>query len=181
MSDFTEVIVGPDITDVLIVGDITQVASVYDETIVIRIEETIVVSSGSAGPQGATGATGPQGPPGPAGSTSVVAIAGEAISAGRVVTLTPTGAFYFDGDDVSQYGLAVGVSANAAALGGNVTVGLIGPLLLVGIGFTPGNHFWAGTNGTLLTAPPATGMAVPVGYAIDSDTINIQVGLYLVI
>lgn len=181
MSDFTEVIVGPDITDVLIVGDITQIASVYDTTVIIFAQETQVVSSGTAGPQGATGAVGPQGPPGPAGSTSVVAVAGEAVSAGRVLTITPAGAFYFDGDDISQYGYAVGVSANAAVLGDDVTIGLIGPLLLTGIGFTPNARFWAGTNGTLLTTPPVTGMIVPIGYAVDSDTLNIQVGSYLVI
>jgi YD repeat-containing protein len=57
MSDFTEVVVGPDLTDILIVGDVTQIASVYDETVVIHTEGTVVVASDSAGPQG------PPGPP----------------------------------------------------------------------------------------------------------------------
>lgn len=180
MSDLTDVIVGPDLTDVLIVGDVTQVASVYDETIVINTQETLVIGSDSAGPQGPPGPAGPPGPSG-SGSTSIITVAGQALSAGRVVTITPLGAFYFNGNDVSQYGLAVGVTANAAALGDGVTVSLIGPLDLVGAGYTPGVRFWAGTNGVLVTTPPVSGMAVVVGYAVDSDTINIQLGSYLVI
>jgi len=162
VSDISVVIYEPDATDLVLLDNET--------TVLVFEHETTVVTSDTAGPQGA---------PGSSGSSDFSVIAGQAVSAGRLVTVTAAGAFYFDGTDLAEYGKLVGITKNAAALGDTVNVAVSGEVTLVGAGYTPGARFWAGVNGTLLTTPPVTGMIIPVGYAIDADNINIQITSYL--
>ena len=107
------------------------------------------------------------------------ATSGQALSAGRLTTITDSGAFYFDPTDAAQYGKAVGITGSAVGIGDAVEVHCNGVVPLVGAGFTPGQRFWAGPNGTLLTSPPSSGLVVPVGYAIDADNLFVQIESYL--
>lgn len=159
-------------TNVLYEQDITQISLEDTETVVLSVDETKIVSTGAAGPQG------PPGPPGPAGGTDTLVTTAEAIGAGRVVTLLPDGAHYYD-PTVPNYGKAVGVSKHAAAAGADLAIALIGPVSLIGAGYTPGTRFWAATNGMLTSTPPVTGVVVPVGYAVDADTLFVQFESYL--
>lgn len=161
-----------DDSTVIVTEDETQISIGETETVVLSIDQTKVVSSGAAGPQG------PPGPPGPAGGTDTLVTAATAIGAGRVVTLLPDGAHYFD-PTIPNYGKAVGVSKHAAGAGDDLAIALIGPVVLVGAGYTPGARFWAATNGTLTTTPPTAGVVVPVGYAVDADTLLVQFESYL--
>lgn len=179
MADVTRLILSDDQTDLLIEDDAQtivaenepeQINSVDIRTVVLLQNETVVVSVAEAGPQGA---------PGSSGTSDITETAGQSLSAGRLVTATPAGAFYYDPTDLTQYGKLIGLTKAAATISDAVTIATIGEVLLVGIGFTPGNRFWAGPNGTLLTSPPTSGLVVPVGYAVDSDTINLQLGSYL--
>lgn len=204
MSDVTTLVVVPDTTvlaveeeeDIVLPGlDETILVSETDETIIVSPEEstqvvvseetetivvmqdsTVVVGADAAGPRG------PQGPPGSGGGggTATEAEAAVTLSAGRLITLDDTGARYFDPTTVLSYGKAVGVTNNAALAGDIVQITTIGPVVLAGMGYTPGQRFWAGPNGTLVTTPPSSGLVVPVGYAIDADTLNVQIESYLV-
>jgi len=179
MADVTTLILTEDITDLLIEDDAQTIVaenepehinSVDIRTVILFQDETIVVSVGEAGPQGA---------PGSSGTSDISETAGQPLSAGRLVTATPAGAFYYDPTDLTQYGKLIGITKAAANMGDAVTIATIGAVTLVGIGFTAGSRFWAGPNGTLLTSPPVSGLVVPVGYAIDTDTMNLQLGSYL--
>lgn len=163
-TDETVVVSDPDATEIHLGETVT---------VVVAQDETQVVGSGAAGPQG------PPGPPGPGGITETIVTAAEPISAGRIVTLEPDGAHYFN-PDLAGYGKAVGMSKHAAAAGADLAITTIGPVDLVGAGFPPGQRYWAGANGTLLTTPPVTGIVVPIGYAPDADTFNVQIESYLV-
>lgn len=197
MSDTTTVVVIPDETTVLIEQSTTTLVSNTDatqvnidtdettiitqddtilevvddiQTVVVFTDQTIVVNEGAAGPQGAPGL----------GTSDIQATAGQALSAGRLVTLdTSEQAVYYDSTTVASYGKAVGVTTTAVASGSTATITVIGRVSLVGAGMTPGQRFWAGPNGTLVTTPPTTGVVVPVGYAVDSDTLFVQLGSYL--
>ena len=78
-----------------------------------------------------------------------------------------------------MYGKAVGVTKHAAAASAQIAIQVSGPVDLVGAGFTPGARFWAGINGNLITSSPVAGMVVPVGYAVDADTLFVQIESYL--
>lgn len=191
VPDTTYVIREEDSTSILVDGD-TYIAVNLDETLVIAeshnltqvnlgedtttvwtTDDTRIVSTGTAGPQG------PPGPPGPSGGTDTLVTAAVAIGAGRVVTLESDGAHYYDPTTTAGYGKAVGVSKHAAAANGDLAIALIGPVTLVGAGFTPGTRFWAAANGMLTSTPPTNGLVVPVGYAVDADTLFVQFESYL--
>ncbi len=174
--DETTLVTDTDETLIVTPGESTEViVSTETETIVVTQDSTIVVGSSAAGPRG------PQGPPGSGGGggTATQVEAADPLSAGRLITVEDDGAHYYDPTTVSSYGKAVGVTNNAAIAGDTVEITTIGPVVLAGMGYTPGQRFWAGPNGTLVTTPPTTGLVVPVGYAIDADTLNVQIESYL--
>lgn len=119
------------------------------------------------------GMTGPQGPPGDVGGL-IQPIAGEDISALRVVTLNASEqAIYFDPSAANAF-KAVGVSSSAATAGN--------PLSIVVTGKVDGGTwvaqaiYFAGPNGTLTTTPPTTGLSVVVGFAPDVNTFVVRIG-----
>jgi hypothetical protein len=163
-------------TTVISDPDTTQIETGETVTVVFATDQTQVVGSDSAGPQGPAGAPGPPGPP---GGTGYTVTAGEALSAGRIITLATDGKAYYYNPDLAGYGKAVGMTSHAAIAGADIIIVVIGPVTLVGAGFTPGQRHWAGTNGTLLTTPPVSGVIVPIGYAVDADVFNVQIESYL--
>lgn len=183
MAERTHLLVQPDETNLLLLDDEESAVTFYEQTLVISTDHTTIVGTGSYGPVGPQGPQGPQGEPGLPGASFnyVTAIAGQAVSAGRLVTMTGANSVtYFDATNVAHYGKAVGVTMHAASNGAQVKIGVVGPVDLVGIGYVTGTRFWAGPNGTLVSTPPATGMVIPVGYAVDSNTLHVQLGSYLV-
>lgn len=122
---------------------------------------------------------GQQGPQGLPGDGKITVIAAASLSAGRLVTVDENGATYFDPSDVSLYGKAVGITKHAAVATAQIDIVAAGKVELVGAGYTPGSKFWAGPNGTLVSTAPVSGLIVPVGYAIDADTLFVQIESYL--
>jgi hypothetical protein len=122
---------------------------------------------------------GQQGPQGIPGDGKITVTASAALSAGRLVTVDENGAAYYDPSDTALYGKAVGITKHAAAAAALIDVVAAGKVDLVGAGYTPGTKFWAGPNGTLVSTAPTSGLIVPVGYAIDADTLFVQIESYL--
>lgn len=128
------------------------------------------------------GVPGPQGPPGDAQGTTLVA--GEALSALRVVRADPaTGrAFYADAGTAAHAGLAVGLTLTSGALGAPVTV------LTAGLAqdanwawdVSPGadRRLYLGANGLLGQGPPGGGAAFVqrVGVVASATSAVVRVG-----
>lgn len=97
----------------------------------------------------------------------------ETISALRVVTQTANGAELFDpATDAGVFG----VSTTAATAGNDVTVQTTGLIASPGAGLTPGEWYYAGPSGTLVTPAPLSGPVIPIGYAADADSLIVRVG-----
>ncbi len=141
---------------------------------------TVVVDSGAV----RVVEVGTPGPQGPAGATSSVLVAGEALSALRVVKAdAATGkAVYASTAALSDSGLAVGVTLASAAVGAAVTVQTQGLL-------TDANWAWdvtggsdrrlyLGAAGQLVQGPPGGGAVFvqPVGVVVGATSIVVRIG-----
>lgn len=149
-------------------GESITIEVVTEQVTIVPDITTLTIQSG-----------GQQGPQGIPGDGKITVTAATPLSAGRLVTVDDTGATYYDPSDLSLYGKAVGITKHAAAAAGMIDVVAAGKVDLVGAGYTPGTKFWAGPNGTLVSTAPVTGLIVPVGYAIDADTLFVQIESYL--
>lgn len=109
----------------------------------------------------------------------VVIVAGEAISAGRGVTIRDDVAWYFDATDPANYGTLAGVSANAASPGGDVRVVSVGTVELSGFAFVTDRQYFVSDNVGHITLNPITssthGLVAPIGYAVDSNTFFVSI------
>ena len=119
------------------------------------------------------GLMGPKGDPGAAGGTYIETVAGEAISALRVVYLDGEEVFHLDPAS-SNVRAVLGVAANGAGTGDPVNVQRLGVMQDSAWSFTPG-PVWCGASGQLTQAPPATGHDLQVGVAVATDKIIIGI------
>ncbi|MGA4634510.1 hypothetical protein ACPA5B_11580 [Pseudomonas solani] len=125
----------------------------------------------ATGPQGAAG---PPGQPGPAGGSAVQRIAGETLSALRLVYELNDEVFYLGGDDAAHVDLVCGVTITAAVLGQPINVQSSGPLDDVTWSWAPG-PVWLGADGHLIQAPPEAGYLLYVGRAVSSTRLIINI------
>src|SRR5690606_6060993 len=104
-------------------------------------------------------------------------IAGEAITARKVLMMTDGQLFLFDPTDVNNYGLCVGLSRNAAATGDTVLFAHFG--IYKSTPFTnivPNAIYFSNSDGVLTTVTPAEGVYQEVGFGVASDTIFLRIG-----
>lgn len=101
--------------------------------------------------------------------------ADENIARGAPVYVSSDGAVsMIDPDNASQCWAFLGVATEAASGGNAVTIGLPGAVVNIpGSTFTAGRPLYASAGG--VTHDPA-GNALPVGFAIDSDTMSVGYG-----
>jgi hypothetical protein len=118
----------------------------------------------------------------PPSKVVVVYPAGEAVGGHRVVKIVSGEAFYADPADVVDAHLVSGVTQNAAVLGGNVRVQILGPMLEAAWSWNVEEPIYLGVNGVLTQVPAAGGalvmVAVPV--APDAILINVRQPIFLV-
>lgn len=102
------------------------------------------------------------------------ALAGEAISALRVVYLAAGEVFHLDAGS-EHVRSVLGVTATAGALGAPVNVQRLGVMTDTAWSWTPG-PVWCGAGGQLTQTPPVGGYDLQIGAATDATTIilNIQ-------
>lgn len=128
------------------------------------VKAAILVPQGPAGAPGAPGGAGEEHP-------AAVAVSGHA-----VVALDAAGALRYASADVAADALLVaGVSVNAAAPGGTVSVRSAGLVTHAGWAWTPGAPVYLGLNGALTQSIPVTAVfARVIGNAVSSDSLLID-------
>lgn len=102
-------------------------------------------------------------------------ITAQAVSALRAIATDASGnAVYADHNTASTRESIVGISTNAVGNGGTVHVRYTGVMTDPSWAFTRGPVF-VGANGVLTQTAPATGYIRIVAYAIDADTVVVNV------
>ena len=140
-----------------------------------------VVMAGTPGPAGVQGPAGEQGPIGPEGASTLQRVAGETISALRLVYENDNGeVFYIDKEDDININSILGLTITSASTGGNVNVQRTGVVDDDSWSWDAGK-VWLGANGVLTQSPPSVGFDVLIGTAVSSTRIilNIQDSILL--
>ena len=134
----------------------------------------VVVAAGRQGPPGLQGA------PGPAGGSAFQRLAGETLSALRVVYEQNGQVFTLDAGDGEHIDLLLGVTLTAAEQGATINVQRSGAIDDAGWNWQPG-RIWLGAEGALTQTPPVDGFAVLLGAAVSATriTLNIQDAIQL--
>ncbi|UCP00108.1 hypothetical protein LF844_09930 [Metapseudomonas lalkuanensis] len=140
-----------------------------DYVITLEQTESVVIGAGEQGPPG------PQGIPGPAGGSSLQCLAGEVVSALRVLYELDGEVFALDYRDAAHIDLLLGVSLTAAEAGQLLNVQRTGVIEDGGWSWQPG-RIWLGIDGQLTQTSPVDGFDVLLGAAVSATriTLNIQ-------
>ena len=101
--------------------------------------------------------------------------AGEVLSGGRVVVIKDNKAYYFNPNDITMLGLVTGITKTAASLNATIAIKLFGSFYESGLNLTPNEMYFVGVNGTLVTDPSGLLIVQPIGNALNSDTLNINI------
>ena len=140
-----------------------------EHCIVVEPEaEILVVAVSEQGPPG------PPGAPGPAGGAAVQRLAGETLSALRVVYELNGQVFLLSSADADHIDLLLGLALTAAAAGTATNIQLIGAVDDAAWSWTPG-PIWLGTNGALTQTPPASGFDVRLGAAVSATRVILNI------
>jgi hypothetical protein len=128
--------------------------------------EVIVVTVGEQGPPG---------PPGPSGGSARQRLAGESVSALRVVYEVAGNVYPLDYRDDAHIDLLLGISLTAAPAGGALNIQRSGVLEDAAWSWAPG-RLYLSASGSLTQTPPADGFLVLIGAATSatSITLNLQ-------
>lgn len=128
-----------------------------------------VVAAGLRGPKG------PPGEPGQAGGAAFQRLAGETISALRVVYEASGLVYVLDYRDAAHIDLLVGITMTAADGGAPIAIQRAGEISDSGWAWTPG-RVYLGVAGQLTQTPPETGYSVLIGSAVSATRIllNLQ-------
>lgn len=102
-------------------------------------------------------------------------IAGQSLSGGRVVVIKNGKAVYFNPNDITMLGLVTGITKTAAANNAEVQIKLFGAFYEAGLNLTSDEMYFVGVNGTLVTDPTGLLIVQPIGNALNSDTLNINI------
>jgi hypothetical protein len=125
---------------------------------------------------------GPVGPRGLSGETSenLTLVADGAIGGHRVVVWVDGKAGLADPSNVSHGWLVLGVSTHAAADGDQLDIQKSGQLSDSSFSFSPASPIFLGPAGVLTNSPPSlpgSVFSMRMGTALESNTINIAVGI----
>jgi hypothetical protein len=83
--------------------------------------------------------------------------------------------FLYDQTDTSLWGKIVGFTKTSAVLNGPVVIVKSGRMVNPGWGLTPDTVYYAGSNGLITATPPSNDMDVPIGLALDANTLEINI------
>ncbi len=99
-----------------------------------------------------------------------------AINVNRAVVIQSDGTVVHADKDLISNGLdVIGVAKQSVAIGQLVQVVKFGTLTGAGLA-TPGDNFWLGNNGVLITAPPTTGTWLFIGTQMTGSEILVRIG-----
>lgn len=113
------------------------------------------------------------GPPGPPGAVTLSGVAGAAgVSGHRVVIATAAGLQHADTGNPQHADAVIGLTLNAAAPGGAVTLQTVGDVTESSWAWTPGEPlFVVGSDGLLSHTPPASGWVQVFAVAVSATRI----------
>lgn len=119
---------------------------------------------------------GPQGIPGPSGAaTTLTRIAGESIGGHRVVRTQSGAAYYATQSDPDQTAAAIGLTANAADAGGELSIVTSGEITESSWNWTPGSPLYLTGQGQLTHTPPPSGPVRQIAVADSATTIIVSI------
>lgn len=101
--------------------------------------------------------------------------ASEPINAGRLVKIVSGQAYLFDPMDENNSGLLAGIATKSVLAGQQLPIITSGQFENVGAGYTPNEIYFAGINGIPTTNPSGLKIIQPIGMALDSNKININI------
>lgn len=130
--------------------------------------DVMVVAVSDQGPPG------PPGAPGPAGGAAVQRLAGESLSALRMVYELDGQVFVLSSADAAHIDLLLGLALTAAPAGNATNIQLIGAVDDAAWSWTPG-PIWLGINGALTQTPPASGFDVRLGAAVSATRVILNI------
>ena len=109
-----------------------------------------------------------QGPPGPPGTDFVFqCLAAEAVGGHRVVIGSGfNGVLLANAGNEAHFGKVIGLTMNAASIGGAVTVKNVGAVDEPSWNFTPDADVWLASNGLFTQTPPNSVFTQRIGYAL---------------
>lgn len=136
---------------------------------VLEDAQAQVVTVGEQGPPGRAGI------PGPAGGSAFQRIAGQVLSALRIVYEQDGLVYLMSPADADHIDQLLGITLNAAGAGDELNVQRTGELNDASWSWAPG-RIWLGAAGSLTQTPPASGFDVLIGAAVSATRIilNIQ-------
>ena len=141
----------------------TTVAGTYASLVVVG--STVVTTL--------TASQGPQGVPGESGGSIIAYVAGETISALKVVVVIGDNAFVADSTDSAHRGRVAGIAATAATIGNTGDVRAFGQMTDASWNWT-GPLLFFNSSGTLTETPPASGFSQSVARVESADTIFVD-------
>jgi hypothetical protein len=118
---------------------------------------------------------GERGPAGVSGGNGSTGTAVEAISALRVVSETAVGLSLANPASEQSMLSILGVSTNAASIGGTLTVTTRGMMTDPSWSWTVGSQLYVGAAGILTATPPASGVLRSVAVALGATTISVAI------
>jgi len=147
-------------------------ATVRENNITVRpVTQAITATISSAkGDKGEKGDKGDTGDPG----TSYVYEAGETIGGHRVVIIDNNIAYYADCTNLSHINKPIGISNNASAEGGNITVVFYGEMEEASWNWDITKPIWISTNGLLTQTTPVTGFLCIIAFPVTATKIFID-------
>ena len=102
-------------------------------------------------------------------------VAGQVLGGNRLVYYDSGKVYYYDQLDTSLWGKLVGFTKASANTDEQVIVVKAGKMNNPGWGLIQNTVYYAGSNGLILSTPPTTNMDIPVGLALDSDNLDINI------
>ncbi len=116
------------------------------------------------------------------GSAEFEVTAGESWYAGMPI-YCHAGPIYMRGDNSTDLeSRIIGLAKDDASLGSTTAIVLVGRVnradwtpVTGTTTLTVGSYYWLGTNGSLISSPPTTGFVAPVGLAVSSSEMKVEI------
>lgn len=105
-----------------------------------------------------------------------VYVCGENLSGHRVVYIKDNMAYYADNTLPDSIGKVIGLTTQASTIGQTVIIRKIGVIENTGWGLTPNATYYLGTNGAISTTIGNGIYSQAIGFAVDSD--NLEINIY---
>lgn len=118
------------------------------------------------------------GPAGPPGDAPITFLAGQNLSAGRVVIIDSGAVWYFQPSDATHAGRAYGVTVTSASIGNDVDVKIMGQVTDAAFSFSTDSTLWVGADGEIFESPQP-GILQKAGISSASDTLKIDFSIQI--